>query len=114
MNAKIASTLILFSLSAASAWAWPERKFECKNIEGLPNNTYEFRKINAGGVDLPYVVVQRHYRGPLDQNGVVTTQSTRIQGLAAESINDKGVETLMLGSLRFEFTNDELFGCKAP
>ncbi|MBX3019089.1 MAG: hypothetical protein KF767_14470 [Bdellovibrionaceae bacterium] len=106
-------TLTLISLAAASAHAWPERKFECKNVADLPNNVYEFKKLNVDGVDMAYVTVTRYYKGPME-NGVVTTRSSSVKGLATESANSEGSEILMLGSLRFEFTNDELFNCKAP
>lgn len=106
------SSLVLTSFLGFSAHAWPERKFECKNIESLPANTYDFKKVNLAGIDMAYVTVTRHYKGPLE-NGVVTTRTSTVKGLATESTNGDS-EILILGSLRFEFTNDELFNCKAP
>lgn len=103
-------TLSLITLAAASAHAWPERKFECKNVADLPANIYDFKKVNVGGIDMAYVTVTRYYKGPME-NGVVTTRSSSVKGLATESMNSEGSEILILGALRFEFTNDELYNC---
>lgn len=114
MKTLVTSFALLLTLAAAStAHAWPERKFDCKNVEGLPNNTFEFKKLSVDGMDVPYVTVTRHYKGPME-NGVVTVRSSTVKGIATESLNSTGSEILMLGSLRFEFTNDELFNCRQP
>ena len=103
---------VLFLLSVTStAFAYSEGTISCKNVEGLPENTYKIENVTMAGTTLPYLEVNRFYRG---KEGQPARQST-IRGLAVVSSFSRGedaVEILSLASFRLEFVNGELAHCR--
>lgn len=95
--------------SASNALAYPTGTISCRNLEGLPNNTYKIQDIDVNGVTLPYVEVTRYYKGG-DANAP-TIEEAKIVGIATFS-KGRGTENLMLAALRLEFVNGVLSGCR--
>jgi hypothetical protein len=102
----IFGSLFLLALTT-NAFAYNEGTYSCKNAEGLPNNTYKIENVAVGGATLPYVEVNRFYKG---KEGQPPTQSS-IRGLAAVSTSES-VEILSLAALRLEFENGALVNCR--
>ena len=104
-------SILLLSLSAP-AFAFKEGTYACRNVKGLPNNTYKIQMMDLGsGVTLPYVEVHKFFPGK-DAN---SPQRVSIQGLAVASTSDVGerhMEILSIASMRLEFAGDNLVGCK--
>lgn len=111
---KVLFIAVLTALSLP-ALAYQDGTYSCKNIEGLPNNTYKVTTVTVASLPdselkQPYVEMTRHFRQePGNPESPIIT--TTLKGLAI--ISDNGTtQALMLGSLRLEFVNDALFGCK--
>ena len=102
----IFGSLFLLALTT-NAFAYNEGTFSCKNAEGLPNNTYKIENVAVGGASLPYVEINRFYKG---KEGNPPTQTT-IRGLAAVSASET-LEILSLASVRLEFENGALVNCR--
>lgn len=106
MKSILALALILFSLNA---FAYKDGTYTCKNGQGLPSNVYVIKTVDVGGVQLPYLELTRHFHKNLDPNAPVVTVHSK--GFAMVSSID-GNDTLMLGSLRYEFEGDRLITCQ--
>lgn len=102
----IFGSLFLLALSA-NAFAYNEGTFSCKNAEGLPDNTYKIENVAIAGATLPYVEINRFYKG---EGGSPPAHFT-IRGLAAVSTSDAG-DVLSLASIRLEFKDGALLNCR--
>lgn len=102
----IFGSLFLLALTT-NAYAYNEGTFSCKNAEGLPYNTYKIENVAVGSATLPYVEINRFYKG---KEGNPPTQST-IRGLAAVSSSNT-LEILSLASIRLEFKDGALINCR--
>lgn len=107
MRKALFSLVLLFS--ASNAWAYPTGTFSCRNLEGLPNNTYKIQQIDLGGVTVPHVEVTRYYKTGSETPPVI--EEVKITGIATVSKNSSS-ENLMIASLRLEFVNGALSGCR--
>lgn len=98
--------MILAATPAARAEV-TEGTFRCANAAGLPDNVYSVRNMRLDGVNVPYVEINRFYRGsPGNQ-----VEEVKIRGFAAVS-EAAGSVTLMLAAVRLEFESGKLTGCK--
>jgi hypothetical protein len=98
-------SLSLLALTT-NAFAYEEGTFNCKNLGGLPDNTYKIENVAVGGASLPYVEITRFFKG---REGS-PAQST-IRGLATVS-NSGGLEILSLASVRLEIRDGKLVNCR--
>lgn len=96
-------------LAPAFAHAYPTGSFSCLNQEGLPNNRYEIRNIDVGGVTLPYVEIVRYYKGTGSNPPAVN--EVQIKGFAVHSVSARA-EYLMVAAVHLEFENGRLLGCR--
>lgn len=106
------SVLAFVFFGSMAAMASVDGDYKCKNLEGLPDNTYKISSlsIGAGGQSLPYIEAARYYReDPLDLNSPV--KESRLKGFAAVSTSGTTVN-LMVAALRLEFQADKLYGCE--
>jgi|GEM_PF-1370144 len=102
-------TMITLLFSAAQAFAYADKTYECKNLDGLPKNTYKFTTLSiAPGVTLPYVEIHRFYR--LSENQEI--KESTIRGYATIIKTDPGYEVLQIAALRLEFDGDNLLSCR--
>lgn len=102
---------LFFMTLSASAFAYSEGTISCKNLEGLPDNTYRIENVNVGSATLPYVEINRYFRNREGQ----PPRHTTIRGLATVSSTGEGedaMEILSLASVRLEFRNGALFNCR--
>lgn len=96
---------MMISLLGMNAFAYVDGTFSCKNVEGLPNNTYEI-KTDANGI--PAVTSTRYFR--YDENSPVL--KTVLKGYALVAANSEGVDALVLGGVTLDFDGDKLVNCK--
>lgn len=103
-------TIILACLvfAGASAFAYKDGTYSCKNVDNLPNNVYT---ISTAANGLPYVDMQRFYHEDVSDPQSPVEES-HVRGLAAVATTSKGTEILFVGLLRLQFEGDQLVGCK--
>lgn len=100
--------IVLFSLSATSAYGYKDGTYSCKNSrEGLPDNTFAITTATvAGSIRLPYVEMTRYYKS--SSSGPV--ESAVIRGLATHVLNGK-LEILTVAAVSLEFEQDRMLNC---
>lgn len=91
---------------SASALAYKDGTYTCKNAVGLPDNTYKITTQSIGDTGVPFVEIHRYYK-----NGEGKTNQVQIRGYAVVSKGDEVTELLALGNMRLEFNGDELYNC---
>lgn len=96
----------------ASAFAYVDKTHECKNKDGLPNNTYKITNIEiAPGTTLPYVEATRYYRKVKgDPNSEVAV--SRFRGFASVHQSQDDGDVLMVGQARLHFKDNVLLNCR--
>jgi hypothetical protein len=94
-------------LISASTLAYKDGTYSCKNIDGLPDNTYKVDTQSATGI--PLVDVHRYFKASSSSPKIT---ESHIHGYAVVASTDDGTEIFILGALRMEFDKDVLFGCK--
>lgn len=107
------SSAVLLTLYSAAAFSYGEGSYVCKNNHpNLPDNTYVIKNVSVGvdGDKLPLVEATRFsFKSFGDPNSGVVKSS--VKGLATVFNSEALPETLALGALRMEFSNDEMVGC---
>lgn len=108
---KFILALLAFGLST-SAMAYQTGTYTCKNSEKtLEPDVYKITDKDIDGVTVPFVEVTRHFLSDsTDPNSPARTSTVR--GLATVSSINDNTEFLMVGNLRLEFDNGQLFGCQ--
>lgn len=102
--------LVLFASVVAQANT--DGFYTCKNLEGLPDNTYKIStmSVGAGGQSLPFIEASRFFREvPADRNSPI--KESRLKGFASVSQMDTTIY-MMVAALRLEFRADKLLGCE--
>jgi hypothetical protein len=107
--------LVLLTLGlSASAMAYQTGTYTCKNREKtLPPDVYKITDKDIDGTTVPYVEITRHFLADATDPGSAQRTSS-VRGLATVSSINENTEFLMLGNLRLEFDNGQLFGCEQP
>lgn len=109
---KFILALLTFGLST-SAMAYQTGTYTCKNREKtLPPDVYKITDKDIAGATVPYVEITRHYLS--NSSDPASQRTSTVRGLAAVSSINDNTELLMIGSLRLEFDNGQLFGCEQP
>ncbi len=104
MNLRILTLAVL--LATPSAYAYDAGTFTCPGKGQLPPNVYLIKKLELGGVTLPYLEVTRHFLS----NGSGEPQTSTMKGIATET-SLRGKTTLILEALTLELTEGNLRGC---
>lgn len=102
----------LLVFGSSTAMAYEEGFFRCKGAGTLPDSTYKIESVNLGAATLPYVEIQRFFKGV---GGEPTAHN--LKGLAAVStttVSGKQKETLMVAAVRLEFEDGKLLNCREP
>ena len=101
-------TLVL-CLSSVSVFAYPTGLISCRNVAGLPDNTYEIRNVVVSGIQVPHIEINRHVRGGTSE--APTVERIRIAGFATVASSSRS-EILTLAAVRLEFEGDTMVGCR--
>lgn len=104
--------LIAITLMATQAFAYADKTYECRNVDGLPKNTYKIQSIMpAPGVSLPYVEIHRFFHAtPGDVHSKIIEASMR--GYATVIQIEPGRTSLQIAALKLEFQGDTLLNCR--
>ena len=103
MRALLFVSLLAMSMTAS---AFEAGTFTCPGRGHLPANTYIVKKVNVGGMELPYLELTRHFVG--GSNGEVDTNV--IKGFASEATL-RGKTTLMIAAVSLEIVDGKLGNC---
>lgn len=98
-------------LSSISSFAYRDGTYNCKNRQGLPDNTYTLRTISVGeSLNVPYLEAVRFYRdNASDANSAIV--ESKLKGFASTITSSKGGETLILAAVHLEIENGIIKGC---
>jgi hypothetical protein len=110
------SVILAFGLMlvSSSAFAYKDGLYSCKNIDGLPDNTYKIQSVSVDGLSrkVPYIEIVRHRRDKRSGDSNAPIVQTRIEGFATVASSSTGLEVLMVAAIQLEFEGDRLVGCK--
>lgn len=101
-------TILALALTSTPALAYDEGTFRCKNVEGVPDNVYVIKTLSVGDEAIPFVEITRHYRSGVA--GLIS--QTKVKGFASEFSTDGGNSSLSIGTLRIEFRDGGIVGCR--
>lgn len=105
--------IILVLVSSSLAFAYKDGTYDCKNEEGLPNNTYKVQTVVMPGLDhgVPYVEISR-YSKVASGNVMGAVMENKISGFPAKITTASGVEILLIAAISLEFEDQRLLDCK--
>lgn len=99
-----------FIFSSIAANAYQDGEYTCGNRDKFFEITYKIKTATIDGATLPLLdITKKYYKNPADPNSVEKTY--HIKGVATAFSDETGAETLTLGSIAVDVSNNGRPSC---